>query len=363
MCKNENEALFRIGEIFQKIAKNDKLRKIFIRKIVEFEKEIQEIGRDFREEITGPIVDFLFARGEILSKKLSDGTIFEFPYLSKIARDFVMSDPEVPDHVWEPQTTKLMIILSSLIQAKHIIIAGAYFGEQAIPLAKKMEKWGGIVHAFEPNELQFEFLKRNIEKNNIRNIISINKALWDISFEKVYFEGDDAYASLQNREVGIFSTETITIEDYSSEMDIESIDLIVLDIEGSELRVLKGAEKFLSMNKERSPIIIFEIHRKYVDWTNGLFHTDIIKFLSKFEYEIYAIRDIQSNQSMKSKPIELIPLEKVYLEGPPHGFNLLAIKNLKLILDNEIIFIVNKTVSPKLLRHGNPLLHHPMDGF
>jgi hypothetical protein len=64
---------------------------------------------------------------------------------------------------------------------------------------------------------------------------------------------------------------------------------------------------------------------------------------------------------MAGRSIELIPVNKVYLDGPPHGFNMLAVPDLALVSGEMFRQVEN--VSPKLLRHKSPVLHHPVDGF
>ena len=63
---------------------------------------------------------------------------------------------------------------------------------------------------------------------------------------------------------------------------------------------------------------------------------------------------------MPGQPIELVPLDSVYLEGPPHGFNMVAVKDTT-VFDGPGYSIV-KGVSPKYLRHKDPKLHHPVGG-
>ena len=73
------------------------------------------------------------------------------------------------------------------------------------------------------------------------------------------------------------------------------------------------------------------------------------------------MRDFNSNVDMRGKPVELIPAAEVYLEGPPHGFNMVAVKDPSRF-DGAGYKIVRQ-VSPKLLRHKDPALHHPTDGL
>jgi len=51
----------------------------------------------------------------------------------------------------------------------------------------------------------------------------------------------------------------------------------------------------------------------------------------------------------------------VYLEGPPHGFNMLAVADTSVLASTA--FSVVEGVSPKLLPHKAAHLHHPVGGF
>ena len=92
------EALARIGE-------TEDWRQAMIRQLLAFEAEIKAPGVDVREDLTGPLVDAMYDDDQVVRKTLSNGVTFEFLYRSKIARDFVMSQPSAPDHAWEPQTS------------------------------------------------------------------------------------------------------------------------------------------------------------------------------------------------------------------------------------------------------------------
>jgi hypothetical protein len=107
--------------------------------------------------------------------------------------------------------------------------------------------------------------------------------------------------------------------------------------------------------------VVFEVHRSYVDWSDGLASTEIVQYVESFGYCQFALRDFQSNYDLCGRPIELVPYETAYLDGPPHGFNMLAVKD-KRVLDDKT-FTISPGVSPKLLLNGDPALHHPMGGL
>lgn len=319
-----------------------------------------------RGELTGPIVDALHEQVAVVRKELSNGIVFDFYYRSHIARDFVMSAPERPDHVWEPQTTKLLLHLSR--GAANVIVGGAYFGDHAILIADRLrEGGGGVCHAFEPDAEQAAMLEHNAGLNGLDNVRVNPVGLWSDSNTRLRLVGHDALASAvavadaeASEETGDSSFPTTTIDEYLAGHGIDRVELIMLDLEGAELSALRGARGQLSLPPGRAPNIVFEVHRSYVDWSAGLQNTEPLKYLSSFGYTVFAVRDFQSNYDMRGRPVELIPAESAYLEGPPHGFNMLALKDAA-ILDDR--FKVCRGVSPKLLLHRDPALHHPTGGL
>jgi FkbM family methyltransferase len=342
----------------KRIAATPAWRDAFVRRIVDLEKDLATPGLDVREEITGPIVDALFDDDQVVRKSLSSGVAFEFLYRSKIARDFVMSTPEVPDHAWEPQTSRILVDLAR--RAKQVVIGGAYFGDHAVLVAREVAGRGGTVHAFEPNSEQRAMLVRNAALNGLSNIVPRPEGLWDNSSTSLKLVGYDSFASAEVGE-GDDSFRTVTITDYLAAAGVADLDLIVLDIEGAEFAALKGAEGFLARPKGQAPDILFEVHRHYVDWSDGLLATPIARFLTGHGYTLFALRDFNSNYDLSGRPVELIPADAVYLEGPPHGFNMVAVKDAA-VFEGPGYRIV-RDVSPKLLRHKDPALHHPAGGL
>lgn len=309
-----------------------------------------------RDDITGPIIDALHTDDDMYEKSLSDGTRYEFLYRTKIARDFLLARLEEPTHVWEPQTTRLLRHLAEQ-SGGDVLIGGAYFGDHAILLGKQLVSAGRRVHCFEPNQAQSAMLVRNARINNLPNLQIQKLGLWDQSSQHLKLDGFDSFANAivaSSEEDGF---QTTCIDDYCEAQQVH-LGVIMLDIEGAELRAVQGASRVL---KHDRPAIVFEVHRDYVDWTNGLEKTPICMLLSALDYQIYAVRDFNSNQEMGERLIELVPMHRVYLEGPPHGFNMVAVPSIDWIAGP--LFRVVPNVSPKLLKHRSPELHHPLEGY
>src|SRR5258708_20993636 len=266
-------------EALARIAQNEAWRAAFIRQLIAFEGAIDAPGVDVREEITGPLVDALFDDDQVIRKTLSSGVTFEFLYRSKIARDFVMSTPEAPDHAWEPQTSRILVNLAQ--RAKQVVIGGAYFGDHAVLIAREIAPRGGVVHAFEPNNEQRVMLTRNAELNGLSNIRSRPEGLWSDSSTNLKLVGYDSFASAEVAEAGeAGGFTTVTIADYLKAPGLDQLDLIVVDIEGAELGALQGAGPFLKLPAGHAPDLLFEMHRHYVAWSDGLEATEIPRLLA-----------------------------------------------------------------------------------
>lgn len=334
---------------------NPSLRGELMQWLKQAEKRMDYAG-SVRDDVTGPIIDALHTEHDQYAKTLADGTRFEFLYRTKIARDFILSEEEHPSHVWEPQTTRLLQYLAGVTMGD-VLIGGAYFGDHAILLGRQLAGSGRLVHCFEPNPAQASMLENNARLNALDNVRLERVGLWHESNTKLRLDGFDSFANAVIADGSGESFPTITIDDYCQAQS-RSLGIIMLDIEGAELRALQGAARVL---REDQPAVVFEVHRDYVDWSVGLTNTPICSLLSQAGYRLYAVRDFNSHQEMHGRCIELIPADKVYLDGPPHGFNMLAVPPGGM-LDTSLFRMV-ENVSPKLLRHKSPALHHPLDGL
>lgn len=349
----------RLTEALEAIGKDEELRVRLVAFLREAELRLARPDFDVREQVTGPIVDALHQSIGKMHKRLASGIDFHFHYRSKIAREFVLAPEMQPDHVWEPQTTRLLLQLGE--KARHALVGGAYSGDQAILLARQIRGHSGVVHCFEPNTEQMAMLRLNASSNGLNNLRFNQVGLWDRDQATLRLVGEDSFAHPEPAAAGAEDGfATVTINSYGAAQRVEHLDLIMLDIEGAELPALHGAERYLAHPKGKAPNIVFEVHRHYVDWSHGLNETEICRYLAGFGYRLFAVRDYQSNVPMGRQPIELIRPEETYLEGPPHGFNMLAVKD-ESILANPAFRLVSG-VSPKLLRHRDPRLHQPLAG-
>jgi FkbM family methyltransferase len=312
--------------------------------------------KEFRDNVRWPLIAALLQESRVHQVKLSN-VVIEVTPQSRIERALLLSTQARPDHVWEPQTTRLLCMLSE--DAKAVIIGGAYIGDQALTIAAMLAEGGGdgVVHAFEPMEGAYRQLERNIELNALTNVRPQRLGLWADSDCFLAVDGPAALGSSHVvAEEASGAVPSISIDDYVAAAGIASVELIMLDTEGGEEEALAGASKLL--RRPDAPNIVFEIHRSFVDWSEGLPKTSVVSMLTGLGYEVFAIRDFHDNYSMAGHPIEIVPAATVYLEGPPHGFNMLATRDRGLV--DRLHLRVVDNVSPKLLLDKDPRLHHPL---
>lgn len=341
-----------IQKIKEAFRSNSQQRSLFIQALIDFETKAGHPNTNVRDIISGPLADELFM-GEKFLKELDNGIKINFVYNSKIAREFLLSQPVVPNHVWEPQTTKLLLHFSK--DAENVIIAGAYFGDQAIPVAQNIKN-KGLCHTFEPNKNNSDLIIENARLNGLNNVLINNLALWNKSNEKLVFEGEDALAStIEAGDSNSNVLHTITIDDYVTQNVKGPVNLLMIDVEGSEIKVLEGAENTV---KKHKPVVVFETHSLYNDWSRGLENSDSVKLLTDLGYQVFAVREFHQNIDTGAMPVELLPLNRTYCEIPPHhGFNLLAVPNGKLI-ENDLFKVVYD-LSPKLILPKNDIKFLP----
>ena len=338
----------------RRLGKDPEFRETVIGALVDWEARQAPSELSHRETTSGPLVDALFEPGALVRLRLKDGTELGIPYRSKIARDIALRAELQPDHAFEPQTTRLLLRWAS--RAEVIVVGGAYAGDHVCPVARRMPA-GARLFAFEPNPEQRASLHKNLVSNRIESRVEVSHlALWDAEGVRLAFDGHDACARVYPTS-DPSGLEATTLDRFLEARQVSRVDILLLDIEGSELRALRGGKRSLGL--DWGPDIVFELHRSYSDWSKGLGETEVVRFLRDLGYHVWALRDFQTNIDLSGCAIELVELEGCYLDGPPHGFNLVATRRPQQFEDPA--FRILQGVSPKLLLHREPRLHHPTE--
>jgi FkbM family methyltransferase len=184
-------------------------------------------------------------------------------------------------------------IMSNIKAGDCVVDVGAYIGLYAIAIAKRLESEGKII-AFEPDPLNFQDIKQHIRLNQVDLLVEpINLAVGEKE-SIVYFEsGRDSQSSIQESS----SSKTIAVNCVSLDnyFKNEKLDILKIDVEGYEEKVLKGATNLLH-DHERSPRRIYiEVHP--FAWEKvGTSWDSLLDFLGDCHYDVFTLDGTPAKQ-------------------------------------------------------------------
>ncbi len=168
-------------------------------------------------------------------------------------------------------------------QNPFIIDAGAHIGMSTI-FFKSISPNSEIL-AIEPNPRSYEVLQRNIEQNNLKKVETVNKALDSKERVQVLYidptedRWDSSASFNQGGWKGGYNTQQIRVETLTLSSIIKDrvVDLLKLDIEGAEQRVIVEAQQYLKNIRN----IIIEFHP-----TANQNLEKVLKILRKNNFEV-----------------------------------------------------------------------------
>jgi len=139
-----------------------------------------------------------------------------------------------------------------------ILDIGASFGFLTMVWSKTIASQG-YIYSFEPHPFLFDNLNKNIIDNDVSNICSPFQFLVGdnncIETLKLMGFTSNKYALSGKTVSEEIQVKQVTIDDFIGFQKIQRIDLIKIDVDGSELQVLKGMREILKM---QSPLLIVE---------------------------------------------------------------------------------------------------------
>jgi FkbM family methyltransferase len=168
----------------------------------------------------------------------------------------------IADGGYEPD---LCAVLASRLNPSSVFFdVGSNVGVMSLSAAHRWCPQGRVV-GFEASPKIFECLDHNARTNPHPSLSVLNRAVTGQSGQHLtFYDAPDekfGMGSLTNRfgSSGV-QVSTITLDDAASELGIERVDVIKVDVEGFELGVFQGAQRLLQQNP--APFIVFEFN----DW-------------------------------------------------------------------------------------------------
>jgi FkbM family methyltransferase len=198
-------------------------------------------------------------------------------------KDYLGSGSIAKNKAWEPHITSFVKKVKEYLGLKNIIDIGANFGYHTLFFAKEVE---GTVYAFEPQQQNFTLLSNNIKHNDIRNITAYYLACGDIECDVTMplFKQDSSMVNMGDITPNITgSNYTVTKSVPLDTMSFPHIDLIKIDVQGWEKKVLLGSTRLL---QEHKPILIIEFEHFQLAKTNTTCE-DLFAYIRANNYYIF----------------------------------------------------------------------------
>jgi len=181
-------------------------------------------------------------------------------------------------------------LFKKLIEKGMVVVdIGANIGYYTL-LAARLVGEEGRVFAFEPDHYNYRLLCKNIEVNAHRNVIPVRKAIFSKSGKMKLFLDKSNLGGHSLSEANVDKGASITIDatsldDYFKNTN-NKIDVIKVDVQGSEMEVLEGMANTINQNVNLKIITEF--------WPIGLRNSgsspiDFLKKLIECGFALYRI--------------------------------------------------------------------------
>jgi len=181
-----------------------------------------------------------------------------------------------------------------------VVEAGANSGTETLLLSRLVGDQGKVI-AFEPVERVVERLKKNLLLNDINNVSVNQLALGDTNTEISFFLYPEDHPNqgmgskvLDSEGLEEIKVQQTTLDNLFVSGQLPRLDFLKMDVQGSELDILKGGRRVISQFK---PKIFLEA----ADDLSGI--NEIFNFLTSLNYQVFLI--------LKNGELEVVELDKL----------------------------------------------------
>jgi FkbM family methyltransferase len=192
--------------------------------------------------------------------------------------------------MYEPN--ELALVAATLEEGMTFVDIGANEGLFTLVASGRVGT-GGRVLALEPSSREFELLASNIELNVLRNVEPFRLALYNhagssrLTRAGFGHEGQNTIGDrIPNPGVSSAGSETVqlaTLDAFVASEALERVDLVKLDTEGCEERILQGGQATL---RRFLPILLIEIGPEQLA-AHGSTVESLVELLADLDYRIW----------------------------------------------------------------------------
>lgn len=172
---------------------------------------------------------------------------------------------------------------------------GAHVGHFTVRLSKNAVR----VVAFEPGDVQLRGLRKNLELNAITNVVIVPAGVSDYNgLCTVSSPGGNGQMQITPDING--TIETVTLDSFmpiSKDPSTDRVDLVKIDVQGHEAKVLAGMHKFVARYKPR---LVVELHDK--EFKDPSIWQGVQDELAKMNYKWTKIGEFGTNWWIEATP-------------------------------------------------------------
>lgn len=167
---------------------------------------------------------------------------------------------------------------------------GANEGLYTVFAASRVGRSGRVL-AVEPSSRERTVLERNIERNGLENVTVVPHALAaeagiaNLQVAPKLHGGHNTLGGFAHEGIAAIGAEQVAVETFDAlaqRLSIERVDVMKIDVEGAEVKVLRGARRMLTSWR---PTLLIEANEAALRG-QGTSTTDLIALLRSFGYDI-----------------------------------------------------------------------------
>ena len=237
------------------------------------------------------------------------------PIKVKIGKYFLYLNPHDPVvsgaiffNVYEKSESRF--IKSNCFEGMNILDIGANIGYYTA-LFSQLTGVKGTVIAIEPDEESYKYLSKSVNSFNYKNVFSFRLAASDNKQKLPLYiskdnRGDNRLYSTNKKRNSII-VECLTVDELLKNNKIENLDLIKIDVQGYEPKVLKGMRNIVKSSKKL--IILSEF------WPKGILEAgenpkEFLTTLRKMQFQLFELN--KNGSLIILKPCDDVQFIKKY---------------------------------------------------
>jgi FkbM family methyltransferase len=196
---------------------------------------------------------------------------------------------------------------------------GANIGIHTLAAAHHLQLGSGRVLAFEPHPENYRVLVHNLEQNSLANVRAEPAGLSDaeqtLEVRGAARPGNWSLASAGDL---AFSVRLLRLDDYLQAHLVVRLDVVKLDIEGAEVKALRGARESLTRFR---PVLVFEANPHWLA-RMGTSTEELFETVWGLDYQVHPLGNARSLWGPEVTPADLAGLGEqgwVNLVAVPRG--------------------------------------------